>query len=366
MTPNPERSGHISRRKALTTTGLAITTIGGLAGCLGGGSNASSSSGTNSASADSTVQYNAVNGWANYQEIRNTFTDQTGIQFPEDTKNSGQTLNALTNEAENPQADAAYMGITDSIKATNRDLTAPYEVDHFDEIPDALKHSEGHYFSNHYATVGWAVNTNAVDEAPETWEDLLDEQYENSIGLYNPDSAFNGFINYVNANLAMGGSLDNFDPGIQFFTDLQDRGNIVSMPKQGVVTSFFKGEIPILLAYDFNAYQAKYQSELNEDEVAVVVPSDLSVQVPYTLNLVNNAPRPEAGKQLLDFQLSDTGQQIFARAFVNPIRESVSIPDDVQEKKLPSSAYDASEPIDYETLEANQESARSRFVDEIL
>ena len=362
MTEQTGDSSRITRRKTLTTTGAAIAAATGVAGCTGG----SGSGGDGSTTADTAVQYNAVNGWANYQEIRNTFTEETGIDFPEDTKNSGQTLNALTNEAENPQSDAAYMGITDSIKAVGRDLTTSYQVDHFDEIPDALKHPDGDYFSNHYATVGWAVNNNAIDEPPEGWEDLLDERFENSIGLYNPDSAFNGFINYVNANLAMGGSLDNFDPGIQFFSDLQDRGNIVSMPKQGVVTSFFKGEIPILLAYDFNAYQAKYQSELNPEDVTVVVPSDLSVQVPYTLNLVNNAPRPEAGKELLDFQLSDTGQQIFARAFVNPIRESVEIPQDVQEKKLPSSAYDASEPIDYETLEANQENARGRFVDEIL
>ena len=362
MPQHTDGRSQLSRRKTLTTTGAALAAATGFAGCLGGGGGDNS----NSISADTVVQYNAVNGWANYEEIRNTFTDQTGVNFPEDTKNSGQTLNALTNEKNNPQADAAYMGITDSIKAVNRDLTASYKVDHFDEIPDALKHPDGDYFSNHYATVGWAINNNAIDEPPETWEDLLDERFENSIGLYNPDSAFNGFINYVNANLAMGGSLDNFDPGIQFFKDLQDRGNIVSMPKQGVVTSFFKGEIPILLAYDFNAYQAKYQSDLNPEDVTVVVPSDLSVQVPYTLNLVNNAPRPEGGKAALDFQLSDTGQQIFARAFVNPIRESVEIPQEGEEKKLTSSAYDASEPIDYGTLEANQENARGRFVDEIL
>lgn len=354
----------MSRRQTLITTGATLATATGLAGCSG--SSGKSSGGNGSSTANQVIQYNAVNGWANYKKIRNTFTQQTGIEFPEDTKNSGQTLNALTNNADNPIADAAYMGITDSIKAVNRDLTAPYKVENFGEIPDKLKHPDGHYFSNHYATVGWAVNTSVIDEPPEGWEDLLDERFGNSIGLYNPDSAFNGFINYVNANLAMGGSLDNFDPGIQYFKNLQDRGNIATMPKQGVVTSFFKGEIPILLAYDFNAYQAKYQSELNSEDVKVVVPNELSVQVPYTLNLVNNAPRPGAGKKLLDFQLSDTGQKIFARAFVNPIRESVEVPQDIKDKKLPSSEYEASEPIDYETLEANQEKARGRFVDEIL
>lgn len=363
MARDTERSSvPISRRSVLVSSGAVGATA--LAGCLGG-SSGSDSSGSGGA-ADVVVQYNAVNGWANYKQIRQTFTEETGIEFPEDTKNSGQTLSGLTNEKKNPQADAAYMGITDAIKATNRGLAAPYEVEHFDEIPEKLKHPEGRYFSNHYATVGWAVNNNVIDDPPEKWEDLLADRFKNAIGLYNPDSAFNGFINYVNANLAMGGSLTDFDPGVQFFKDLQAAGNIATMPKQGVVTSFFKGEIPILLAYDFNAYMAKYQSDMDPNEVTVVVPSDLSVQVPYTLNLVTDAPHPSAGKEVLDFQLSDVGQKIFARAFVNPIRPSVEVPSEIKEKKLPDSAYEASEPIDYEALEANQKKARSRFVNEVL
>jgi putative spermidine/putrescine transport system substrate-binding protein len=353
-----------TRRRVLQGTGIALTA--GLAGCSGNGGNGGGNAGDGGDTADQAVQYNAVNGWANYQTIRETFTEETEIRWPEDTKNSGQTLNALTNEQDNPQADAAYMGITDAIKAESRGLTAPYEVENFDEIPEDLKHPDGEYFANHYGTVGWAINNTQIDDPPESWEDLLDERFENSIALYNPDSAFNGFINFVNANLAMGGSLDDFDPGIQFFQDLQDRGNIASMPRQGVVTSFYQGEFPILLAYDFNAYNAKYQSQMDSESVSVVVPSDHSVQVPYTLNLVNDAPRPSAGKEVLDFQLSDTGQQLFAEAFVTPIRDSVEIPSEVQERRLPDSEYEASQPIDYVTLEENQERARSRFVDEIL
>jgi len=349
--------GYTSRRRFLIGAGASGTAA--LAGCT------NSLTGGSIGQAGSVVQYNAVNGWANYKEIRQTFTKQTGITFPEDTKNSGQTLNALTNEKKNPQSDAAYMGITDAIKASKRGLVAPYTVKHFDQIPKKLKKGDGEYFSVHYATVGWAVNDNHVDTPPKKWADLLDDRYKNSIGMYSPGSAFNGFINYVNANLALGGTLTNFDPGIQFFKKLKDKGNVAAMPKQGAVTSFFKGEIPILLAYDFNAYMAKYQSSLNPSDVTVVVPADLSVQVPYTLSLVKDAPHPKAGKQLLDFQLSDTGQKIFARAFVNPIRSDVEIPSKVKQKKLPKRAYKSSKPIDYPTLEANQKHARSRFINEV-
>lgn len=344
-----------TRRKFVRTgTGAVAAASIGTAGCIGSDSED-----------DTVIQYNAVDGWANYETVRETFTDETGIDFPEDTKNSGQTLNALTNEADNPQADVAYMGISDAIVAESEGLTESYQPEGWDQIPDDLKHSDGQWFSNHYGTVGWAVNTNEVEEVPQTWEDLMDEQYEETIALYNPESAYNGFINFLNANLAMGGSLTDVDPGIEFFEELQSRGNIASMPDQGVTTSFFQGEVPMLMAYDFNAYEAKYLSDMDEDAVEVVVPSDSALVIPYTLSVVNNAQRRSSAEAVCDFQLSEQGQKLFAEAFVTPARDDVDVPDDIAEMMLPDSAYDGSTSIDYEALVEEQDAIRQRFSEEI-
>lgn len=342
----------LTRRQLVRGTGAAATA--GLAGCLFGGDDE-----------DLVIQYNAVDGWANYETVRDEFSEQHEIDFPEDTKNSGQTLNALTNEDDNPQADVAYMGISDAIVAEQDGFTESYEPENWEQIPDDLKHPDGEWFCNHYGTVGWAVNTNEVEEVPETWEDLLDERFENTIALYNPESAYNGFINYVNANLAMGGSLTDFEPGIEFFEGLQDRGNIAAMPDQGVTTSFFQGEVSMLMAYDFNAYEAKYLSDMDEDAVEVVVPDDSALVIPYTLNVVNDAPRRENAEDLCDFQLSEQGQQLFAESFVTPARDDVDIPDDVAELMLPESEYSGSEAIDYEELVEHQADIRNEFSEEI-
>lgn len=347
-------SQDITRRSVMKgTAGAALGMSAATAGCLGDDSE------------DIVIQYNAVDGWANYSTVREEFTEETGIDFPEDTKNSGQTLNALQNEEDNPQSDVAYMGISDAIVAEQEGLTEPYQPEGWDQIPDDLKHEDGEWFCNHYGTVGWAVNTNEIEDPPETWEDLLDERFEDSIALYNPESAYNGFINFLNANLALGGSLTDVDPGIDFFQELQERGNIAAMPDQGVTTSFYQGEVPMLMAYDFNAYEGKYLSDIGEDNVEVVVPDDSALIIPYTLNVVNDCPRRENAETLCDFQLSEQGQQLFTDSFVTPARDDVEIPQETQELMLPDEEYGGSFAIDYEELVEHQDDIRERFSEEI-
>ena len=65
----------------------------------------------------------------------------------------------------------------------------------------------------------------------------------------------------VAVNLAMGGSLDDFSPGIDFFRKLKENEPIV--PKQTSYARVLSGEIPILFDCDFNAYRAKYKDEAN-------------------------------------------------------------------------------------------------------
>ena len=58
---------------------------------------------------DIVIPYNAPAQWANWGEVLETFTQETGIEAPTDPKNSGQTLAALQAEAANPQADTALL-----------------------------------------------------------------------------------------------------------------------------------------------------------------------------------------------------------------------------------------------------------------
>ena len=296
-----------------------------------------------SAQAADAICYNCPPEWADWATMLDKIEQDLGYEMPHDNKNSGQTLSQLIAEKKNPVADVAYYGVSFGIQAKQKGVTASYKPEHFDDIPDGLKDKDGHWFTIHSGTLGFFVNKAALGDTPvpKSWSDLLKPRYEGMVGYLDPSSAFVGYAGAVAANRAMGGSLDNFDPGIEFFQKLQENDPIV--PKQTSYARVLSGEIPILLDYDFNAYRAQYEDEA---PVEFVIPQEGTVVVPYVMSLVKNASHPDRAREILDYIMSDRGQKVWANAYLRPVR-SEAMSEEAASKFLPASAYKRAGPVDY-------------------
>ncbi len=307
------------------------------------------------------IPYNAPEQWANWGEVLRTFSEQTGVEAPTDPKNSGQTLAALQAEAANPQADTAYYGIVFGIQAAQEGVVAAYQPEGFEEIPDALKDAQGRWFTVHQGAIAFLVNTEELGEVPvpQCWEDLLEPQYEGLVGFLDPTQAAVGYSVVTAANLAMGGSLQDFSPAIDYFSQLHVNGLI--LPAQTATAAVQQGEIPILIDADFNGYG------LANDEgapIEVVIPCEGSLALPYVMSLVANAPHPENGQALLDFALSSEGQRLFASSYLRPVRE-VDVDPSVAAQMLPDAAYERVATPDFAEMQAAQAEFTERWQGEV-
>ena len=307
------------------------------------------------------ICYNCPPQWADWASMLKAIEKNLGYEVPHDNKNSGQTLSQLIAEKDSPVADVAYYGVSFGIQAKEKQVTAPYMPANFGDIPDGLKDPEGHWFTIHYGTLGLFVNVDALGGAPvpKSWGDLLKPEYDGKVGYLDPSSAFVGYAGAVAVNLAMGGTLDDFSPGIDYFKKLKANQPIV--PKQTSYARVLSGEIPILFDYDFNAYRAKYKDEAN---AVFVVPEEGTVVVPYVMSLVKGAPNADKGREILDFIMSDQGQAMWANAYLRPIRAE-AMSDEVADKFNPASDYSRAKPIDYAKMASVQVGFRDRYLNEV-
>ena len=307
------------------------------------------------------ICYNCPPQWADWASQLKSIKETLGYNIPHDNKNSGQTLSQLLAEKDNPVADVAYYGVSFGIAAAEKGVTEAYKPAHWDDIPDGLKDPDGHWFTIHSGTIGLFVNNSALEgrPVPTSWADLLKPEYKGMVGYLDPSSAFVGYAGAVAVNRALGGSLDDFNPGIEYFKKLAKNQPIV--PKQTSYARVLSGEIPILFDYDFNAYRAKYKDGA---DVSFVIPTEGTVVVPYVMSLVKDAPHRDRGKAILDHIMSDTGQSVWANAFLRPVRAS-ALSSQAEAKFLPAADYARSTPVDYQKMAEVQDGFKHRYLDEV-
>ena len=313
------------------------------------------------AAAADALCYNCPPQWADWDSMLKAIKANLNLDVPHDNKNSGQTLSQLIAEKNSPVADVAYFGVSFGILAKREGVVAPYKPAKWDEIPEGLKDADGQWFTIHYGTMGLFVNVDALEgkPVPKSWKDLLKPEYSGMSGYLDPSSAFVGYAGAVAVNLALGGSLDNFTPGIEYFKALAKNRPIV--PKQTSYARVVSGEIPILFDYDFNAYRAKYKDKAN---IVFVIPEEGTIAVPYVMSLVKNARNLENAKKILDFVVSDKGQQIWANAFLRPVRPEAMTPE-IAAKFNPAAEYKRAKAIDYGKMADVQTTFRDRYLNEV-
>lgn len=311
--------------------------------------------------AETAVCYNCPPEWADWAAQIKAIKDATGVTVPFDNKNSGQSIAAVLAEKSNPVADVLYLGGQVGIQAKELGLTQAYKPVGFAAIPDSLKDPEGYWFTIHSGTLGFFVNKDALGgkPVPQSWKDLLKPEYKGMVGYLDPTSAAVGFVGVTAINEALGGNYQNYDPAIAYLKALAKNDAIV--PKQTAYARVLSGEIPILLDYDLDAYRAKYHDKA---PVEFVIPTEGTVTFPYVMALVAHDPNEANAKKVLDFVLSDRGQQIWAQAYLRPVVASAMTPE-LSAKFLPASDYARAKPLDLAALATAQKAFIPRYQAEV-
>jgi len=261
--------------------------------------------------------------WCNYREMIDTFKSKYDLEVNELDPNAGSNdeLEAIKANKDNkgPQApDVVDVGLSFGPLAKSEGLLAQYKVSTWDTIPDAAKDADGYWWGDYYGVLTFEVNKAVVANSPQDWADLLKPEYKNMVALAGDPRTSNQAIQTVYAAaLGNGGSLDNVQPGLDFFKELVAAGNFVpTIAKPGTIA---QGETPITIRWNYNALTNKDTLAGNPD-IDVVVPTQGRFAGIYVQGISAYAPHPNAAKLWQEFLYSDEGQLIWMKGYCYPIR----------------------------------------------
>lgn len=258
--------------------------------------------------------------WANYGEMIAAFEKKYDIEVNnEDPGGSSQgALNAAAKRKGQDRAvDALDLGTSYMQEAKKQDLLAPYKVTGWNDIPEAQKQPDASFMNNYGGFMSIGCDAKAVKNCPETFKDLLKPEYRNKVALNgDPTESGSALAAVIAASLANGGSLDDAQPGLDFFQELKKKGNFV--PAKSTLATIQQGETPISIDWDYLnlGYGKKLKAKGVDWQVAV--PSDGLYSRYYNQGVNKYAPNPAAARLWLEFIYSPEGQNIWLKGFSRP------------------------------------------------
>jgi len=289
--------------------------------------------------------------WANYGEIFADFQLTSGVKINSLDPNAGSADELAAIEANKgntgPQApDIVDVGYAYGAQGIASGLYQPYKVSTWDKIPDTVlgipaKDPTGLWIGGYYGVMAIIVNTAVVQNVPTNWADLLKPEYAGQVALSGDPRTSNQAIQAVfAASLANGGSLDDAQPGLDWFNQLNQAGNFVPViAKPGTIT---QGATPIAFFWDYNAFGYKDAAAGNPPET-VIYPSPTIASM-YVQAISAYAPHPNCAKLWMEVLHSDEGQLAWMKGYAHGVQQADLeargvIPADVSAKLPASSAF---------------------------
>ncbi len=281
------------------------------------------------------ISYGMSDDWVNLENIWKAVEKKYGIKHTDTDMTSAEQITKLLAEKNAPVMDVADIGYDFLGKLLENNLAMSYKNANWDKIPAEFKDADGKWAVAYWGAISFLVNTDIVKNPPQTWADLLKPDYKDKVCSRDPAVSTYATGSVLAAAYANGGGEDNIKPGLDWFKQLRDNGNL----RQGVVLNVAavqKGECPISLVYDFDGFAKRDATKL---PLQVIIPKDATVGMLFAEYINAVAPHPNAAKLTQDFLFSDEGQILLATGYAHPARKDVKLPDDVAKKMLPDSAY---------------------------
>ncbi len=291
--------------------------------------------------------YGMPETWANYGGIFARFEEKYGIRQQDIDMGSSVVL-ARMREENASKNDAADIKPAFAAVLANEGLTYPYKVSCWADLPEGQKgigKDGSAWYAAYKGVLGWIVNTRMVDKVPHSWKELADPRYKGLVAYLDPRATGTGEMTVKAAAYAVSGDPYDVEAGARFLGKLHEMGVIASVDPKVDVSKFQRGEVAILINFDYNLLKWKEDLGIPAE---VVIPEDGTIASGGGVIGARHAPHPKTVELFLEYLLCGEGQQLYAAGFVSPMNPNVQLPADIAAKFPPKEAYKNVRFVDYQ------------------
>lgn len=277
--------------------------------------------------------------WANWKGSWDAITDTYGITHGDVDMTSAEELSQFAAEKDDPTKDIGDIGLSMTPEAIKQDVIGTYKASTWDSFPDWAKDPDGHWIMTYTGSLAFIANTEFTGgKCPTSWEDVKNGDYLVSVGNVLGGAASQ--VAVLSCAIANGGSMDNVQPGIDYFKELAKAGRLDT----GDTTSarLASGEMVCCVGnYDYSvlAWRDNIVAENPTMELDITILSDGSVTNGYAQIINKYAPHPNAAGLAIEYLCSDEGAINRAEGYARPTKQDVTLPDDVKSKLLDDDLY---------------------------
>ena len=297
---------------ACWATAANISACGGMSALV----SAAKAEGTLNLTADPTT-------WANYGNIMKDFAAKYGLHINDfnPSGTSAEELSEITlDKGKSNEPDVVDVGPSFAVEGVLGEpgvfkgpIFAKYKTQEWSELPGSWKNTAGYWAYDYSGVLAIGYNASAIKTAPTSFASLLQPEFKNAVGLSNnPTSSNAGFSAVYAAALDNGGSLNNIQPGINYFKHLKSVGNYNPVEAGG------NGDAPmadktVLATLDWTYNQLSWQQELKSSGInwKIVIPSGTPYASYYAMAISAYAAHPAAARLFLEYMYSPTGQNLW-------------------------------------------------------
>lgn len=289
------------------------------------------------------------------------FESRTGVTIETIGMRSADQVARLRIEGEQPSVDVLWIDYGEAQLLAREGLLAKLteeDIPNLAEIRDQAKSPLGIAPITFSSALGFIVNTERLEELPESWADLWEPRYENEIAMFDFGSTLGPAILVIAARLA-GGSETDIEPGFEKLAELAEHAVVFqsSGPANNLMVA--QGEAGIT----FGLASQTLDLKANGAPVEWIVPEEGAIALPQGFQVAAHTGKPDLAKRFVDYTLGvETQTRLAEELLLVVTNENVTLSEDT----APLVPLDNIIYLDFVTIGAERGAWTDRFNREIL